>query len=195
MRLILIFILIFPVNVFAVDNMMINTDMPEIGFQEAPMIGMAFKPRGEPGVVISLPESTNIVIPGYRIKHDAKAFLIGISCEENLSDDCSAFPYSNDYDDRRVYIRYIQTSDQTFKTPEGSGIGDRWDQKVQKVNRKSIQYTANDSCVQLPSGWHACIDPMSVDRNFNMKTRRLMPKKSAKIDFFYKSTERKSPVQ
>ena len=136
--------------------------------------------------MVSLPEGGNIVIPGYRVKFKDTAYIIGISCEESLSDDCSAYPYSDDYKKRSVYIRYIQTSDRGFKTPEGVGIGDRWDQTVQKVENEDITYTANDSCVKLPSGWHACIDLMSANRKFDMKTRRLMPKKSAKIDFFYK---------
>jgi hypothetical protein len=40
--------------------------------------------------------------------------------------------------------------------------------------------------VRLKSGWNACIDLMSTHRKFDTKTRRLMPKKNALIDFYYK---------
>jgi len=189
MRIFWLLMVALPLNALAVDNMMVNSEIPEIRFQKQPTIGMSFKPGGEPGVVVSLPEGGNIIIPGYRVRVEDMAFIVGIACEENLSDDCSAYPYSDDYDDRAVYIRYIQISDRRFTTPEESRIGDRWDQTVQKVDKNKILLTANDSCLRLPSGWHACIDLMSVNRRFDVEKRRLLPKKSAIIDFFYKDND------
>jgi len=59
MRILLLFILIFPLNVLAVDNMMINSDIKEIKLQKNPKIGMSFTPGAEPGVVISTPDGNN----------------------------------------------------------------------------------------------------------------------------------------
>jgi hypothetical protein len=187
MRIVLLFILIFPLHVFAADNMMINTDIQEITLQINPTIGMTFTPGIEPGVVISLPEGQSAVIPGYRVRFKGVAFIVGISCDANLLNDCSTYQYSEDYRDRLVYMRYLQISDRQFKTPEGSTIGDRWDKTIQKVGDDKIIYSGNDSCVLLKSGWHACIDLMSAHREFDLKARRLLPKKTATIDFFYKS--------
>jgi hypothetical protein len=92
----------------------------------------------------------------------------------------------NSYKNKMVYIRYIQTSDKKFKMPEGSKIGDRWDRTIQKVDSNKFVYSGNDSCVRLKSGWKACIDLMSSNRKFDTKARRLMPKKNASIDFYYK---------
>ena len=186
MRILCAFFLILPLNALAVDNMMINSEVQEIKFQKEPIIGMAFTPGIEPGVVISLPDNQSAVVPGYRVQYKGMAFIFGVSCEVDLQDDCSAFPYREDYEDRPVYIRYIQISDKKFKTPEGSSRGDRWDQTIQKVDADRPVYSAMDSCVSLPSGWRACIDLMSTNRKFNTKERRLMPNNDAKIDFFYK---------
>ena len=186
MRILLLFILVFPLNALAVDNMMINTEIKEIKFQKSPKIGMSFAPGVEPGVVIDPPDGKSTVIPGYRVRFKGVGFIVGVSCEADLLDDCSAYPYSEDYQDRAVYIRYIQTSDSRFKTQEGSTVGDRWGQTIQKVNNDKIIYSGDDSCVLLQSGWHACIDLMSANRKFDLKARRLLPKKTAIIDFFYK---------
>lgn len=95
----------------------------------------------------------------------------------------------NSYKNKMVYIRYIQTSDKKFKTPEGSKIGDRWDRTIQKVGSNKFVYSGNDSCVRLKSGWKACIGLMSANRKFDTKARRLMPKKNASIDFYYKDQD------
>lgn len=137
------------------------------------------------------PDGKSGVIPGYRVRHKAMAYIVGVSCEADLSDDCSAYPYRDDYQDRAVTIRYIQAADPGFRTPEGAKIGDRWDRTVNKVGGQQITYAGNDSCVRLPSGWHACVDPMSAQRAFDLNLRRSMPKKKAKIDFFYKSFQEK----
>ena len=191
MRILCAFILILPLNALAVDNMMINSEVPEIKFQKEAIIGMAFTPGIEPGAVISQPDNQSVVIPGYRVRYKGMAFIVGVSCEADLQDDCSAYPYREDYEGRAVYVRYIQISDKKFKTPEGSGRGDRWDQTIQKVDADRPVYSAMDSCVSLPSGWRACIDLMSVNRKFNAKERRLMPNNNAKIDFFYKDNTEK----
>ena len=134
MRILCLLILILPLNALAVDNMMINSEVPEIKFQKKPIIGMAFTPGLEPGVVISPPDNQSAVIPGYRVRYKGLAFIVGVSCEADLQDDCSAYPYREDYESRPVYVRYIQISDRKFKTPEGSSLGDRWDQTIQKVD-------------------------------------------------------------
>jgi hypothetical protein len=187
MRIVLLFILIFPLRVIAGDNMMINADILEITLEKNPAIGMSFTPGIEPGVVISLPEGKSAVIPGYRVRFKGVAFIVGISCDANLLDDCSTYQYSEDYRRRLVYMRYLQTSDRQFKTPEGLTIGDRWGKTIQSIGDDKIIYSGNDSCVLLQSGWHACIDLMSANREFDLKARRLLPKKTATIDFFYKS--------
>ena len=191
MRVLCALILILPLNALAVDNMMINSEVKEIKFQKNLIIGMAFTPGLEPGVVISPPDNQSAVIPGYRVRYKGLAFIVGVSCEADLQDDCSAYPYREDYESRPVYVRYIQVSDKKFKTPEGSSLGDRWDQTIQKVDDDRLVYSGMDSCVRLPSGWRACIDLMSTNRKFNAKERRLMPKNSAKIDFFYKDKSEK----
>jgi len=187
MKIVLLFILIFPLNVFAVDNMMINADIMEIKLQKKPAIGMSFTPGIEPGVVISPPEGQSGVIPGYRVQFKGVAFMVGIACDANLLDDCSTYQYSEDYRSRVVYIRYLQTSDRQFKAPEGLTIGDRWGKTIQSLGDDKIIYSGNESCVLLQSGWHACIDLMSANREFDVKARRLLPKKTATIDFFYQS--------
>ena len=169
----------------AADNMMINSDIPAIALPSAPAIGMVLAPGTEPGVVVSLPEGGMQVIPGYRARFQGLAFIVGVSCEADLTDDCGAYVYQDDYQDRAVYVRYIQTADPGFKTPEGSTVGERWDQAVTRAGGGDIVYTANDSCVRLPSGWHACIDLMSAERSFDTVKRRLFPKKTAPIDFYY----------
>ena len=176
---------VMPLSVSAVDNMMINTEIAEIELSSLPVIGMAFAPGNEPGVVVSLPEGGMQVIPGYRVRFESLAFIVGVSCEANLSDDCGAYVYQDDYQDRSVYVRYIQTTDPRFKTPEGSSVGERWAKAVAHAGSGDIVYTANDSCVRLPSGWHACIDLMSPERTFDTVKRRLFPKKTAPIDFYY----------
>ena len=166
--------------------MMINTEIKEFNFHKKPEIGTSFTPGVEPGVVISPPIWKSDVIPGYRVRFKGIGFILGISCEADLQDDCSAYPYSEDYKNRPVYIRYIQTSDKKFRTPEGSRIGNRWDHTLQKIGGDKFIYSGNDSCVRLKSGWNACIDLMSTHRQFDTKARRLMPKKNALIDFYYK---------
>jgi hypothetical protein len=190
MRFLLLFIVIFPLNVFAVDNMMVNEDIMEIQFEKSPTIGMSFEPGNEPGAVISLPEGAGAVISGYRVQCKGIKFIIGISCDSNLSDDCSTYLYSDDYKNRTVYIRYLQTSDRQFKTPEGVAVGDRWGKTVQNIGDEKLVYSGNDSCVQLKSGWNACIDLMSAKRTFDVKARRLFPKSTEPIDFFYKSSNK-----
>jgi len=187
MRFAWLLFLLFPPSATAVDNMMINTEIKEFKLQKRPVIRMSFTPGLEPGVVISPPVRNSEVIPGYRVRFKGVAFIVGVSCEADLQDDCSAYPYSEDYKNRMVYIRYIQTSDKKFKTPEGSKIGDRWDRTIQKVGSDKFVYSGNDSCVRLKSGWNACIDLMSANRKFDTKARRLMPKKNDLIDFYYKS--------
>ena len=186
MKFILAIIILFPINVLAVDNAMINSSIKETVLQDEPVIGMSFIPGNEPGVVISLPEGKPPVIPGYRVRFDGVSYIVGVSCRDNLQDDCSDYVYAEDYKNRSVYIRYIQTSDPQFTTPEGAGVGDRWDKTVEKVGANQVKYTANDSCVVLPSEWNACVDLMSARRKFDPNVRRLMPDKSSKIDFFYK---------
>ncbi|MGD8242456.1 MAG: hypothetical protein PVF59_06520 [Desulfobacterales bacterium] len=181
----LLLFLVLPLTAPAVDNMMINSEIDEIALPSAPVIGMAFAPGSEPGVVVSLPEGAGQVIPGYRVRFEGLAFIVGVSCEANLSDDCGAYVYQDDYQDRTVYVRYIQTVDPRFKTPEGSTVGERWAQAVARADGDDIVYTANDSCVRLPSGWHACIDLMSPERTFDTVKRRLFPKKTVPIDFYY----------
>ena len=171
----------------AVDNMMINEEIKEIGLNRDPTIGMSFTPGVEPGVVISPPEGGSGVLPGYRVRHKGVGYLVGVSCSDDLADDCSAYPYSEDYQDRMVFIRYIQTADRMFESPEGSATGDRWDQTLKRVGSQQIHFSGNDSCIRLPSGWHACIDLMSTDRKFDPNVRRLMPRGRAKIEFYYKS--------
>ena len=100
MRILLLFILIFPLNVLAVDNMMINSDIKEIKLQKNPKISISFSPGAEPGVVISPPDGQSPVIPGYRVRFKGVAFIVGVSCEADLLDDCSAYPYSEDYQGR-----------------------------------------------------------------------------------------------
>ena len=187
MRSVLLLIVILPLHAFAVDNMMINADIKEITLQTNPTIGLSFAPGIEPGVVISPPEGKSGVIPGYRVRFKGVGFMAGVSCDADLLDDCSRYQYSEDYENRLVYFRYLQTSDRHFKTPEGLTIGDRWGTAIQAIENKTITYSGNDSCVLLQSGWHACIDLMSVDRAFDPKARRLLPKKTATIDFFYKN--------
>lgn len=187
MRILIFLILLIPINALAVDNAMVNESIEEIELQDLPKIGMSFTPGMEPGVVISMPEGQPAVIPGYRVRFKGIAFTVGVSCEDNLMDDCSAYPYAEDYEQRAIFIRYIQASDPKFRTPEGSTVGDRWDQTIKKVAKNKITYTAGDSCVLLPSGWYACIDSMSAKRVFDPQARRLMPKKSSKINFYYKS--------
>lgn len=187
MRILLLFILISPLNALAVDNMMINTDIKEIKLRKDPKIGMSFAPGVEPGVVVDPPDGKNSVIPGYRVRFKGVAFIVGVSCEADLLDDCSAYTNSEDYQSMTVYIRYIQTSDSRFKTPEGSTIGDRWGQTIKRAGDDKIIYSGYDSCVLLQSGWYACIDLMSAKRKFDPKARRLLPKKTAIIDFYYKS--------
>jgi hypothetical protein len=97
----------------------------------------------------------------------------------------AAYVYQDDYQDRTVHVRYIQTVAPRFKTPEGSSVGERWEQAVARADGDDIVYTASDSCVRLPSGWHACIDLMSPERTFDTIKRRLFPKKTVPIDFYY----------
>ena len=188
MKYVLLFFLIFPLNVLAVDNTMINKEINEIQFEKGPTIGMSFEPGIEPGVVISLPEGANVPIPGYRVRFKGIDFIVGISCEASLLDDCSTYQYSEDYEKRTVYIRYIQTAARQFKTPGGVSIGDQWSKTVQKIGDNTLVYSGNDSCVKLKSGWYACIDLMSANRKFDVKARRLLPKPTATIDFFYKGS-------
>ena len=183
MRFVLLFILIFPLNVFAADNIMINEDIMEIPLQQNPTVGRSFEPGIEPGVVISLPEGASAVIPGYKVEFKGIGFIVGIFCDANLSDDCSAYQYSEDYKNRTVYIRYLQTSDRQFRTPEGVAVGDRWDKTIQNIEDGKLVYSGNDSCVQLKSGWNACIHLMSANRTFDLKARRLLPKSTAIINF------------
>ena len=77
MRILLFFILFFPLNVLAVDNMLINSDIKEIKFQKKPKIGMSFLPGAEPGVVVSPPDGHSSVIPGYRVRFKGIAFIVG----------------------------------------------------------------------------------------------------------------------
>lgn len=189
MRFLLVIIILFPVNVLAVDNTMVHKSIKEIVLQDEPVVGMSFMPGTEPGVVISLPEGKPPVIPGYRVRFKGVPYIVGISCRDNLQDDCSDYVYAEDYKNRSVYIRYIQTSASGFKTPEGAAIGDRWDKTVERVGADEVKYTANDSCVLLPSEWNACIDLMSARRKFDPNVRRLMPAKSSKIDFFFKENQ------
>lgn len=184
----LLLLLVVPFSAWAADNTMINAEIEALSFARPPAIGMSFQPAVEPGVVVSLPDGGITVIPGYRVSHSGIAYIVGISCEADMTDDCSAYPYSSDYRDRQVFIRYIQISDRKFRTPEGSGVGDRWGQTIQRAGSDPPTLSGNDSCVRLPSGWHACIDLMSTDRRFDTKLRRLLPKKSAIIDFFYQSS-------
>ena len=185
MRVTLFLLLVIPFNAWAVDNMMINAEIKELSFAQPPAIGMSFQPEIEPGVVVSMPDGGITVIPGYRVRHNGLAYIVGISCKADMTDDCSDYPYRSDYQDREVFIRYVQISDGKFRTPEGSGGGDRWGQTIQRAGGDNPTLSGNDSCVQLPSGWNACIDPMSADRKFDQKLRRLLPNKSAIIDFFY----------
>ena len=187
MRILLILIFIFPLKALAVDNMMINSNVQEIKLPKNPIIGMSFVPGVEPGVVVSPPDENGSVLSGYRVQFKGVSFIVGVSCEADLSDDCSAYPYSEDYQNRVVYIRYIQTSDSRFKTKEGSSIGDSWGETIQKVGDDKIIYSGDDSCVLLQTGWRACIDLMSNSRKFDINARRLLPKKTATIDFYYKS--------
>ena len=166
--------------------MMINDDIPAIDMQKKPKIGMSISPGVEPGVVISPPDGKVVVVPGYRVRFNGVLFMVGVSCEPDLLDDCSVYPYREDYQNRAVYVRYIQTSDRQFRTREGSAVGDSWVQTIQRIGEGDVVYSGNDSCVHLPSGWHACIDLMSTDRKFDLEARRLLPKKSATIDFYYR---------
>ncbi len=186
MRAVLVLTMVMAATVVsAADNMMINADIQEISFQQPPAIAMAFRPEMEPGVVVSIPGSANTIIPGYRVRHDGVAYIVGIACEADMADDCSAYPYAEDYKGRDVYIRYQQTSDRSFRTPEGAAVGDRWGRTLRRLDGGEMFLSGNDSCVKLPSGWHACIDLMSTQRRFDSKMRRLLPKKNAKLDFFY----------
>ncbi len=169
----------------AADNMMINSDIPEIALPSVPAIGMVLAPGTEPGVVVSLPEGGMQVIPGYRARFQGLAFIVGVSCEADLTDDGGAYVYQEDYQGRAVYVRYIQTADPRFSTPEGSAVGERWEKAVARAGDAAMVFTANDSCVRLPSGWHACIDLMSTERTFDTDKRRLFPKKTTPIDFYY----------
>ena len=186
--------MLIPINVLAVDNTMINTSIKVTVLQEAPVIGMSFVPGTEPGVVISLPDGKPPVIPGYRVRFQGVSYIVGVSCRDNLQDDCSDYVYAEDYKNRPVYIRYIQTSAPGFKTPEAARVGDRWDKTVERVGGNEVKYTVNDSCVLLPSEWNACIDLMSARRKFDPDVRRLMPEKSSKIDFFYKQNGKEIQV-
>ena len=194
MRWLLILIILFPINVLAADNAMINTSIKEIVLQDEPVIGMSFMPGNEPGVVISLPEGKPPVIPGYRVRFKGFSYIVGVSCQDNLQDDCSDYVYAEDYQNRSVYIRYIQTSDPQFTTPERAGVGDRWDKTIQRAGADEVKYAANDSCVVLPSEWNACVDLMSARRKFDPNVRRLMPVKSSKIDFFFKKNRKEIQV-
>jgi hypothetical protein len=69
----------------------------------------------------------------------------------------------------------------------GASVQGRWGQTIKRVGDDKIIYSGDDSCVLLQSGWHACIDLMSAKRKFDPKARRLLPKKTAIIDFYYKS--------
>ena len=166
---------------------MVNSDIKEINLSQKPKIGMAFEPGVEPGVVISPPDGQSGVIPGYRVRFEGVAYIVGVACKDDLSDDCSAHIYADDYLNRKVYVRYIQTSDSRFKTREGLTIGDSWGETIQSISADRIIYSGDDSCVRLKSGWHACIDLMSTERKFDPVARRRLPKKTAVIDFYYKS--------
>jgi hypothetical protein len=170
----------------AVDHTMVNSDVNEIEFNNKPTIGMSFKPGVEPGIVVALSERQTLVIPGYRVQSNGVAFDVGISCKADLTDECHEFIYSDDYQSRSVYVRYVQTSDSAFRPEEGARIGESWQQIIDRLAGNEIIYSANDSCVRMPSGWHACIDLMSVDREFDPKARRLLPKNTARVAFYYK---------
>ncbi len=185
MKTLLFFSLLIPMCAFALDNTLVNSAVKELEFDSAPAPGMSFKPGVEPGIVLGLPENQTQIIPGYKIRSNGVVFDVGISCKADLSDDCSEYIYSNDYQSRSVYVRYIQTTDRSFRTDEGAAIGETWQQIIQRLGSNEIIYSANDSCVLLPSGWHACIDLMSVDRVFDVNSRRLLPKNTARVDFSY----------
>ena len=125
MKVLIFIILLMPINALAVDNVMVNDSIEEIELQDLPQIGMSFNPGMEPGVVISMPEGRPAVIPGYRVRFKGVAFTVGVSCKDDLTDDCSAYPYAEDYEQMSVFIRYIQASDPRFRTSEGSTAGDR----------------------------------------------------------------------
>lgn len=152
--LILLFVPVYAAG-FEADNLMIDPGVEPIRLKLAPEPGMKLVAAMEPNTVLAPFKHSGKTWPGYLVEYRYVKYIVAVSCGEDSTLPCSRL-YVSDYSQTELTVRYVQSADDTFTTPEGLRVGSLYAEAIRSIPAPSRIFTGSGECVRLASGWNAC---------------------------------------
>ena len=121
--------------------------------------------------------------PAYETRYQGKAFFIAVNCEgPGAFDDCSTTPH-NQFANKSVYVRFVQTSDPAFQPVIGMRVGRSYGE-VKHLFEARPRLHGGGECLETSTEWLACFDGNQM--KVNKERLEMMPSHQAKLMRFLK---------
>lgn|GEM_PF-3168571 len=161
----------------------LDTQIPPLALNRLPELNELMIPRRAPNVRLIPYLRKSFAHPAYTARLNNIDYLIAVNCNDPSGfDDCSTTPH-NQFKNKHVFARFIQTNDLNFQFIEGLKIGVSFSQ-VKHLFNDNAKILGDGECLQTQSEWAACFD--STDTNINRSTLKMMPTDGAKLRRFLK---------
>jgi hypothetical protein len=168
---------------FRAENLMADPDATPIKLGLAPEPGMKLNTTRMPNAVLAPFRFSRDVWPAFLVEYRYVQYAVAVSCGDDWTVPCRS-SYLQDVSESDLTIRYVQSSDDTFTTPEGFRVGSLYKDVIKQSVQSSDVYTGSGECVRLDSGWNACF--YKDDLNLDPQTRQYRPGPNAKVNRFIK---------
>lgn len=168
---------------FEVDNVLIDPAVNPIRLKLAPEPEMELDAAVAPNAVLTPFLLGSEIWPGYLVEYRYVKYVVAVSCGSETTLPCSPL-YVADDSNMELTVRYVQSSDDTFKTAEGLRVGSLFSEVTRSIPESSLVFSGNGECARLESGWLACFQ--KDDLALNPQTGQYRPGPNARIYRFIK---------
>jgi hypothetical protein len=168
----------------SVDNVLVDSGAEPLKLTAEPLPGMQLMPGVAPNIKLTPYERQTVVWPGYLVSHRYVDYELAVSCGTDPQLPCSPATV-DDFSTATMTVRFVQTADEHFVTPEGLRVGSNLPDVLRVLDGREPEYSGSGACIRLPSGWQACFYRDDLLRDANLDKRR--PKPTAQVIRFLKA--------
>lgn len=148
-----------------------------------PQLEEAIIPGRAPNILLTPYLLKSFAHPAYAANYNYVKYFIAVNCEDPKGfDDCSTTP-DNRFSGKKVYVKFIQSSDVNFNLVKGMRVGQSFSE-VQHLFSANVEIHGDGECLRASAEWLACFDASAMA--VNKQRLQMMPAKNAKLLRFLK---------
>lgn len=154
-----------------------------LALNRLPELEEAITPNHAPNLMLIPYLLKSFAHPAYQAKLNNVNYFLAVSCEDPRGfDDCSTIPH-NRFTGKKVYVKFIQSSDPKFNLVNGMRVGQKYSD-VEHLFAPDAEIHGDGECLKTSGEWLACFDANIM--MVNKKRLQMMPIKDAKLLRFIK---------